>query len=63
MELAEQAGPMLHETFAPILYVVPYDEFDDAIAMNNAVAHGLSSAVLRGRPQASWPWHRYLVCM
>ena len=45
VELTEQAGPMLHETFAPILYVVPYDEFDDAIAMNNAVAHGLSSAV------------------
>lgn len=45
VELAEQAGPMLHETFAPILYVVPYDDFDDAIAMNNAVVHGLSSAV------------------
>lgn len=45
VELKEQAGPMLHETFAPILYVVPYDNFEDAIAMNNAVAHGLSSAV------------------
>jgi aldehyde dehydrogenase (NAD+) len=45
VELKEQAGPMLHETFAPILYVVPYDNFDDAIAMNNAVVHGLSSAV------------------
>jgi aldehyde dehydrogenase (NAD+) len=45
VELTEQVGPMLHETFAPILYVVPYVEFDDAIAMNNAVAHGLSSAV------------------
>jgi aldehyde dehydrogenase (NAD+) len=45
VELETQAGPMLQETFAPILYVVPYDAFDDAIAMNNAVAHGLSSAV------------------
>ena len=45
VELAGQAGPMLHETFAPILYVVPYDDFEDAIAVNNAVAHGLSSAV------------------
>ncbi|VTU34586.1 L-piperidine-6-carboxylate dehydrogenase [Variovorax sp. PBL-E5] len=45
VEFAQQTGPMLHETFAPILYVVPYDAFDDAIAMNNAVAHGLSSAV------------------
>jgi aldehyde dehydrogenase (NAD+) len=45
VELATQCGPMLHETFAPILYVVPYDDFDQAIALNNAVAHGLSSAV------------------
>ncbi|SFB69150.1 aldehyde dehydrogenase (NAD+) [Polaromonas sp. OV174] len=45
VELSEQAGPMLQETFAPILYVVPYDEFDEAIALNNAAAHGLSSAV------------------
>jgi aldehyde dehydrogenase (NAD+) len=45
VELAEQTGPMLHETFAPILYVAPYDRFEDGVAMNNAVAHGLSSAV------------------
>ena len=45
VELAEQSGPMLHETFAPILYVSPYDRFEDAVAMNNAVVHGLSSAV------------------
>jgi aldehyde dehydrogenase (NAD+) len=45
VEMAEQAGPMLSETFAPILYVTPYDKFEDAVAMNNAVAHGLSSAV------------------
>jgi aldehyde dehydrogenase (NAD+) len=45
VELAEQAGPMLRETFAPILYVTPYDRFEDAIAMNNAVVHGLTSAV------------------
>lgn len=45
VELAEQAGPMMQETFAPILYVVPYDDFNDAIDMNNSVAHGLSSAV------------------
>jgi len=43
--MREQAGPMLQETFAPILYVTPYDTFEQAVAMNNAVAHGLSSAV------------------
>ena len=45
VELDTQTGPMLQETFAPILYVVPYDSFDEAIAINNAVSHGLSSAV------------------
>jgi aldehyde dehydrogenase (NAD+) len=33
------------ETFAPILYVMPYDTIDDAIAKNNGVRQGLSSAL------------------
>ncbi|KRE33844.1 aldehyde dehydrogenase [Mycobacterium sp. Soil538] len=33
------------ETFAPILYVMTYETFDEAIAMNNAVPQGLSSAI------------------
>jgi aldehyde dehydrogenase (NAD+) len=45
VEMKAQAGPMCDETFAPILYVLPYDTLDQAIALNNAVAHGLSSAI------------------
>jgi aldehyde dehydrogenase (NAD+) len=33
------------ETFAPILYVFEFDDLDDAIAMHNSVAQGLSSAI------------------
>lgn len=33
------------ETFAPILYIMPYDTLDDAIAMQNNVPQGLSSAI------------------
>jgi len=33
------------ETFAPILYVMPYDTLDAAITMHNAVSQGLSSAL------------------
>ncbi|WP_347329281.1 aldehyde dehydrogenase family protein, partial [Ralstonia pseudosolanacearum] len=33
------------ETFAPILYVMPFDSLDEAIALNNAVPHGLSSSL------------------
>ncbi len=40
-----QTAIMHQETFAPILYVVAYDELEQAIAMNNAVPQGLSSAI------------------
>jgi aldehyde dehydrogenase (NAD+) len=33
------------ETFAPLLYVMSYDDFDEAIAINNDVPQGLSSSV------------------
>ena len=38
-----------HETFAPILYVVVYDgDTDEAIAIQNGVPQGLSSAIFTG---------------
>jgi aldehyde dehydrogenase (NAD+) len=33
------------ETFAPILYILPYRELEEAIALHNAVPQGLSSAI------------------
>jgi aldehyde dehydrogenase (NAD+) len=33
------------ETFAPVLYVMPYDTLEDAIALHNGVPQGLSSAI------------------
>ncbi|MGK2881800.1 MAG: L-piperidine-6-carboxylate dehydrogenase [Mycobacterium sp.] len=33
------------ETFAPILYVLTYDDLDQAVALNNEVPQGLSSAI------------------
>jgi aldehyde dehydrogenase (NAD+) len=35
-----------HETFAPILYLLKYDNLDTAIAMQNGVPQGLSSAIM-----------------
>jgi aldehyde dehydrogenase (NAD+) len=35
-----------HETFAPILYVMKYKTLDQAIAMQNDVPQGLSSAIM-----------------
>ena len=34
-----------HETFAPILYLIRYSEADEAIALQNDVPQGLSSAI------------------
>ncbi len=35
-----------HETFAPILYIMKYKNLDEAIAMQNGVPQGLSSAIM-----------------
>jgi len=40
-----QSEVVCEETFAPILYVLRYDMLDQAIALHNAVAQGLSSAI------------------
>lgn len=45
VELDSQTGIALQETFAPILYVIRYQLFDDAIRLNNEVTQGLSSAI------------------
>ena len=34
-----------HETFAPILHVMPYREFDEAVRMQNDVPQGLASSI------------------
>ena len=45
VEMPRQAGPVLEETFAPILYVMKYSDFDQALEAHNAVAAGLSSSI------------------
>jgi aldehyde dehydrogenase (NAD+) len=43
--MPSQTDVVRTETFAPILYAVPYDDFDDAIAIHNDVPQGLASSV------------------
>jgi aldehyde dehydrogenase (NAD+) len=42
-----------HETFAPILYAMPFKTLDEAIEMQNAVPQGLSSAIFTNRLRAA----------
>jgi aldehyde dehydrogenase (NAD+) len=45
VEANAQEGTVLQETFAPILYVLRYRDFDDALRLNNEVPQGLSSSI------------------
>jgi aldehyde dehydrogenase (NAD+) len=40
-----QSDVVREETFAPLLYVMTYDDFDEAVAMHNDVPQGLSSSI------------------
>ena len=45
VEMPAQTPIVCRETFAPILYVMKYRDFADALAMHNAVPQGLSSCI------------------
>jgi aldehyde dehydrogenase (NAD+) len=45
VQIPTQGDIVCTETFAPLLYVIPYTGLDQAIAMHNAVPQGLSSAI------------------
>ena len=49
IRMPAQSDVVLRETFAPILYVLTYKDFDDAVAMQNAAPQGLSSCVFTER--------------
>jgi aldehyde dehydrogenase (NAD+) len=45
VSMPTQTAVVRRETFAPILYLVPWRDLDEAIALNNGVAHGLASSI------------------
>jgi aldehyde dehydrogenase (NAD+) len=45
VRMPEQTDIVRQETFAPILYVLPYRTLEQAIALNNDVPQGLSSSI------------------
>ena len=58
VRMPEQADVVHRETFAPILYVMTYTTFEEAVELHNAVPQGLSSSIFTptsGRPSGSWP--------
>jgi aldehyde dehydrogenase (NAD+) len=45
VRMPAQTAVVKRETFAPILYVMEYDAFDEALRLHNDVPQGLSSAI------------------
>lgn len=54
--LPHDAPLVMRETFAPILYVLPCDGFEDAVAINNEVSQGLSSSIFTTNPEYIFRW-------
>jgi aldehyde dehydrogenase (NAD+) len=45
IRMPSQTGIVMQETFAPILYILEYEDFEDALKLHNGVPQGLSSAI------------------
>lgn len=51
MEAKNHYAIVQEETFAPILYIIGYDDFEEALRLHNDVPQGLSSAIFTNRVQ------------
>jgi len=48
IKMPSQTDIVKRETFAPILYILEYESFEDALKLHNEVPQGLSSAIFTG---------------
>ena len=48
IRMPSQTDIVKRETFAPILYILEYESFEDALRLHNEVPQGLSSAIFTG---------------
>ncbi|MDB2414463.1 aldehyde dehydrogenase family protein [Rickettsiales bacterium] len=58
----EQIDIVKQETFAPILYVMPYTNLEDAMKLHNDVAQGLSSAIFTSEIKEAEYFKKYSDC-
>jgi aldehyde dehydrogenase (NAD+) len=57
-----QVEEIFEETFAPILYIFPYDTIEEALALHNAVPQGLSSTIMTTDIREAEFFKRYSDC-
>lgn len=56
VEAKNEMNTVKDETFAPLLYIIEYENFEDALKMNNDVPQGLSSALFTNSVRYSEMW-------
>lgn len=56
IEIDPHAPVVQHETFAPILYVMRYRNFEEAVSINNQTGYGLSSSLFTKDPESIFKW-------
>jgi len=56
IRINHDAAVVQHEAFVPISYVIEYENLDDAIAWNNEVGQGLSSALFTNQCSNIFEW-------
>jgi len=56
VSISGDAKVIQRESFVPILYLIKYSCFKDAIRQNNAVGQGLSSSLFTNKHQQVWKW-------
>jgi len=60
--MSKQTEIVMHETFAPLLYVFSYRTIEEAVEMNNAVPQGLSSSIMTTDVREAEYFKRYGDC-
>ena len=56
VEISPEAECVQEELFAPVLYVFPFETFDEVIRFNNGVPQGLSSSLFTKDMQQVFKW-------
>ena len=56
IKINHDAAVVQHEAFVPISYIIEYENLDDAIAWNNEVGQGLSSALFTNQCSNIFEW-------
>ncbi|RVX05510.1 Aldehyde dehydrogenase family 7 member A1 [Vitis vinifera] len=56
VEISPNASVVKEELFGPVLYVMKFQTFEEAVEMNNSVPQGLSSSIFTRKPEVIFKW-------